>query len=257
MIKALSPYWLSIPLVSPNTSLTCTDFTLQVFVWNGDKGNPPTTPSYEATIKNPTASTTNKRVNIANLISDFVDFTQQEGTTTELLNGNNQNWVKWQTFYTTTEPSDATTPTNQNVELMLRGYSYGMDGENQSTPSNKILLSGNEFKVNRGGVFVLPIEIEEAIPPAPSITITSITNSGVDLYNVFSDIVGSYTGCTIYVDQVGSPFNLILNVDDFVSPIEVDIITPVSSTTYNVYIQAFDNVTSTLITSNTYVLILP
>lgn len=185
MIKALSPYWIEIPFVSPNTSLTCTDFTLQVFVWNGEKSNIPVTPSYEITIKNATSSTGNSRVNIANLIADFIDFTQQEGTTTELIDGNNQNWVSWQTFYTTTDPLDATTPSNINTQLMLRGYSYGMDGENATTPANKILLSGNEFKVNRNGVFVLPIEIEETIPPTPELTLNSITlDSGTNyIYN--------------------------------------------------------------------------
>ena len=184
MIKALSRYWIEIPFVSPNTSLTCTDFTLQVFVWNGDKGTPPTTPSYEITKKNPTGSTDLSKINIANLVSDFVDFTQQEGTTTELIDGNNQNWVKWQTFYTTSNPLDATTPSNLNTQLMLRGYSYGMGGENATTPANKILLSGNEFKVNRNGVFVLPIEIAETTVTLGTLTITNITSLGGDQYEV-------------------------------------------------------------------------
>jgi hypothetical protein len=181
MIKALSPYWIEIPFVSPNTSLTCTDFALQVFVWNGEKSNLPATPSYEITIKNATSSTGNSRVNISNLIADFIDFTQQEGTTTELIDGNNQNWVSWQTFYTTSNPLDATNPSNINTQLMLRGYSYGMDGENATTPANKILLSGNEFKVNRNGVFVLPIETEQTATPTPELVLTSVVlDSGSD-----------------------------------------------------------------------------
>lgn len=257
MIKSLSPYWLYIPLVSPITSLTCTDFTLEVFVWNGDKGNPPTTPSYEATIKNPTASTGNKRVDIANLISDFVDFTQQEGTGTELINGNNQNWVKWRTYYTTTDETDATTPSNQNVELMTRGYAYGMDGENTSTPANKILLSGNEFKVSRNSVFVLPIEIEQSETPTPSITINSITNVSGNTYEMAITKVGSYSGGSIYIYEVGSAFDLIINVDNLISPLVFEIETPIVSTDYNIEIKAFENVTSTLITSNTFALTLP
>lgn len=189
MIKALSPYWIEIPFVSPNTSLTCTDFTLQVFVWNGDKGTPPSTPSYEITKTNTTGSTDVSRINIANLVSDFVDFTQQEGTTTELIDGNNQNWVKYQTFYTTSNASDRVIPSNVNIDLMLRGYSYGMDGENAKTPANKILLSGNEFKVNRGGVFVLPIKIEETQEQVGVIVFNSFTynsstatSSNIDMF---------------------------------------------------------------------------
>jgi hypothetical protein len=175
MIKALSPYWIEIPFVSPNTSLTCTDFTLQVFVWNGDKATPPTTPTFEVTKTNPTASTGDSRINIANLVSDFIDFTQQEGTVTSLINGNNQVWVKYRTFYTTTDPEDYTNASNINTSLMLRGYSYGMDGENQSTPTNKILLSGNEFKVSRNSFFVLPIKIDEPAPTPVIFTLDSIS----------------------------------------------------------------------------------
>ena len=196
MIKALSPYWIEIPFVSPNTLLTCTDFTLQIFVWNGEKSDLPITPSYEITKTNPTGSTDVSRVNIANLVSDFIDFTQQEGTATELIDGNNQNWVSWQTFYTTSNPLDATTPSNLNTQLMLRGYSYGMDGENATTPANKILLSGNEFKVNRSGVFVLPIEIEQTILPAPDLVLNSVTlDSGSDYiynYTINFDITKRY-----------------------------------------------------------------
>jgi len=157
MIKSLSPYYITIPFVSPLSSLTCTAYTLQIFVWNGAKNEPPTTPSYEFTKPNPTASTGNDIVDIANVINDFINFNPSANDSTDLLNGNNQNWIRIQTFYETTEPLDATTPTNISVELMVKGYSYGMNGANQSTPTNKILLSGTEFKVNRGGTFVLPI----------------------------------------------------------------------------------------------------
>jgi hypothetical protein len=42
-------------------------------------------------------------------------------------------------------------PQLQFVELAVRGYGYFMDGENPTTPINKVLLEGNEFKVNRNG----------------------------------------------------------------------------------------------------------
>lgn len=162
MIKSLSPYYINIPFVSPLSSLTCTAYTLQVFVWNGAKNTPPITPSYEFTKPNPTASTGNDIVDIANVVNDFINFNPSANDSTDLLNGNNQNWIRIQTFYETADPLDATTATNISVELMVKGYSYGMNGANQSTPTNKILLSGTEFKVNRDGTFVLPILTDDS-----------------------------------------------------------------------------------------------
>lgn len=162
MIKTLSPYYLNIPYVSPLSGLTCTSFTLNLYVWNGNKLDIPTTETYSITKENATSDTGNAKINIARLISDFIDFTPNIGTVTEVVNGNNQQWVKWETFYATTNPSDATTPTNVNVKPFVKGFSYGLDGENASTPANKILIPIQEYKVNRGGKFILPIEVDEA-----------------------------------------------------------------------------------------------
>lgn len=162
MIKSLTPYYVTIPFVSPFSGLTCTSYTLQVFVWNGAKNAPPTLPVYEFTKSNPTSSTNNDFIDISNIVNDFINFSPSADNETILLDGNNQNWVKVQTFYTTTEPLDLETPTNVSVQLMTKGYGYGMEGQNPQLPINKILLSGSEFKVNRSGTFVLPILIAEA-----------------------------------------------------------------------------------------------
>ena len=93
MIKTLSPYYITIPFVSPATALTCTSFTLKIYIWNGSKSAAPTTATWERTEQNPTSSTSNIKINIARLVNDFIDFTQSAGTTTEIINGNNQQWV--------------------------------------------------------------------------------------------------------------------------------------------------------------------
>ena len=175
MIKSLSPYYVTIPFVSPLSGLTCTSYTLQVFVWNGAKNSQPALPVYEFTKSNPTGSTLTDEIDIANLISDYISFTPQEGIGTQLLDGNNQLWVKWHTFYTTTDSNDAILPSNQNTKLMVKGYNYGMDGKNAETPTNKILLSGTEFKVNRQGSFVLPILIDETTDTS-ELVITNVEN---------------------------------------------------------------------------------
>ena len=139
MIKSLSPYYVSIPFVAPLSGLTCTSYTVALYVWSGDKATPPVEPVYLSTKQNPTGSTSNDSVNIANLISSFIPFTQQEGTSTGLIDGNNQYWVKWQTYYSTSNINDSITPSNVNTKLFVKGYSYGMDGQNAETPVNKIL----------------------------------------------------------------------------------------------------------------------
>lgn len=212
MIKSLSPYYVTIPFVSPLSGLTCTSYTLQVFVWNGAKNSQPALPVYEFTKSNPTGSTLTDEIDIANLISDYISFTPQEGIGTQLLEGNNQLWVKWRTFYTTTDSNDAILPSNQNTKLMTKGYSYGMDGKNQSVPSNKILISGDEFKVNRNGTFVLPVLIEETPPIS---------------YEVFIDYITSNSATSTESD-----INIYYSIPDF-SPVNVVVQTSADNVTFS------------------------
>jgi hypothetical protein len=163
MIKTLSPYNLSIPFVAPISGLTCTSYTLELFVWNGYKTTPPTNATWLMTKGNPTASIESDKVDIARIISDFINFTPNDTTTTELINGDNQYWVKYQIYYETAD-SDDFVPNYVTTQLILKGYSYGMEGVNAQPPVNKILLTGAEFKVNRNGYFVFPFLIEEATP---------------------------------------------------------------------------------------------
>jgi len=252
MIKSLAPYYVYVPFVSPLTSLTCTSYTFELFIWNGEKSNPPTESSFEITKSNPTASVGNDKLDISNLISDFVNFTQQKGSTTELINGNNQVWVKWQVYYATSNPLDATTPSEQNTVLMTKGYSYGMDGENATTPANKILLSGNEFKVNRNGIFVLPIEIEETTVPLATLTIDNITSLGGDQYELSFTDVGSL-GSVFYQYKIDGESDLFYGLGfegSASSPFNITL--PIIAGTYNVRIFAYDNDNAIIVYSNVF-----
>jgi len=250
MIKSLTPYYVSVPFVSPLTSLTCTSYTFELFIWNGEKSNPPTESSFEITKSNPTSSVGDDKLDISNLISDFVNFTQQEGSTTELINGNNQLWVKWQVYYATLNPLDATTPSEQNTVLMVKGYSYGMDGENATTPANKILLSGNEFKVNRQGVFVLPIEIEETTASLATLTIDNITYLSGDQYELSFTPVGSLSDIYYrYKLEADPTWNLGFE-SSILSPFDITL--PTTLGTYNVQIFAYDNDNAINVYSNIF-----
>lgn len=164
MIKTLSPYYLTIPFVDPITTETALSYTMKLYIWDGLKASVPVTESYSMTKNNPTSSTGNDKVNIARLINDFIDFMPNVGISTGLIDGDNQRWVKVTLTYTVLILDEITVGTEQDflIDLFVKGYGYGMDGENSTTPTNRILMSGVEFKVNRTGVFSVPIKILEA-----------------------------------------------------------------------------------------------
>jgi len=167
MIKTLSPYYVTIPFVSPLTGVTCSKYTLKIYVWDGLKSTVPAVASYSMTKTNPTSSTGSDKINIARLINDFIDFAPNES---------NQRWCKTSVTY-----DSSTIEELQTINLVLKGYGYGMSGENPQPPANRILLQGVEFKVNRDGVFNLPIKILE-----PTSTINAV-NETVDIF--FQDTI--------------------------------------------------------------------
>ena len=249
MIKTLSTYWLDIPLVSPLTGLTCTEFTLQVFVWSGSKSLPPVLSSYEITKQNPIASISNARINISNVINDFIQFTPQEGTITELIDGNNQRWVKWQVFYATTEPLDATTPSGTNTKLMVKGYNYGLEAENKETPTNKVLLNGREFKVSRNSFFTVPIEVDETVIPLGTLEITDMFDAGSDRYNIIYNQTGS-------LDYVYHRIRKEPTLEWTTGADSTDLILFNVAGTYNIQVYAYDNINAVYVYSNIYNLII-
>lgn len=179
MIKGLSPHYVTTPLVSPLTSEICTKYVLQLYVWNGDKASVPAQPTYEQTISNPSANIGDSEVNISRLINDYIDFTASAGTTTEVIDGNNQLWVQHNAIYFTDDPLDDDEPQNITTDLLVSGYGYGLEGKNPSTPTNKILLTGTEFNINKSGVFVVPILIDEDTA-SQSVSVTSYPIRDID-----------------------------------------------------------------------------
>ena len=250
MIKSLTPYYVSIPFVSPLTSLTCTAYTFRLYIWDGLKSSPPSTPSYEITKKNPTASTGNDTLNIARVVNDFVDFVSVNGTVTELVDGQNQVWVKWDTLYETTNPLDASTPSNANTQLMLQGYGYGIEGQNPQPPTNKILIPVIDYKVNRAGFFNIPILINETTTSLATLEITNITSISGDQYEL------SYTS-TGSIDDIFYRYRLDGDTE-WISGFDIGIESPFAITLpivpgdYEVQIYSYDNINAEYIYSNIF-----
>lgn len=159
MIKTLTPYYLNIPWISPISDTIADSFVLNIYIWDGLIDEIPTTPSYSQTKINATESNENVSINISNLLADFIDFKPASSDTTELLNGNNQQWVKWGVVHTVGGVSE-TIENSIKLSSFVNGYSYGLDGVNSQTPENKILIPIQEYKVSRKSVFVIPIETD-------------------------------------------------------------------------------------------------
>lgn len=159
MIKTLSPYYIEVPLVNPNTDVVCNSYTLKIYVWDGLKSAPPITTYYSITKINASASDGIDKIEIARLINDSITFNCTQSTVTSLENGNNQRWVKTEIFYDD-EPEEAQFTT---LQLAVKGYGYFMEGENPQPPNDKIFIQNDEFKVSRNGFFVLPILMNEEL----------------------------------------------------------------------------------------------
>lgn len=248
MIKILSPYYINIPYESPVTGLVCSEFTLKLYVWSGLKTDIPIDASYEITKTNPEGLTTSTQIDISNLISTFLEFEPKTVTDNEIINGDNQVWYSVSVFYTTENPSEILTPQLQETKLALKGYNYGMSGENAETPSDKILMQSREFKVARDSKVIIPIEIDEPIIPTPSIIITAVDLISGDNYNVSFTSVGTYIEFyPIIIPEVGDP--VIENMSGTTSPQAV-----VTSFTGIVGFQMFgyDTTSGTNVTSNTF-----
>lgn len=233
MIKSLSPYYLEVPLVAPLSLEVCTSFTLQIFVWDGLKNDPPADPIYEITKDNPTGSSATEEINIALLVNDYIDFVPNVSATTELVDGLNQRWVKTQILYTTTEPTDYV-PNYVQTLLMTQGYGYGLQGKNTQLPTNNILLQGTEFKVSRTGKFVLPILIEEPVLFVEILSYTTnsgtSTSSDIDIIYGITDLSPTDVVVQISADDVTFTDQETL---PNVSPLENVIITfPLGDNTY-------------------------
>jgi hypothetical protein len=169
MIRALSPFYIDTPLVY--SGYTCAKYTLNVWVWNGDKSTPDSTNSYQITYQNTTASTGSHSININAIIQDYIEFKEPSlflSTGIQLIGGKNQQWV-----YTYVTYDDLTALEHEETEIMTLGYTYGNEGRNVTAVTNQTLINPQEYKVNREGNFVFPIYVPVALGTSDIITVKS------------------------------------------------------------------------------------
>ena len=189
MIKSLSPYYLSTPWVSPLTGATCSQYTLSIYVWDGDKLAPPLQADYEITKKNHFTETGTDKVNIARLVNDFINFSATTLTGTGVVSSDNQVWCKTEVVYTTTDPLDAGVKQNILTQIVTKGYGSGIEGENPQLPTSGILLTGDLFRVSRSSDFILPLLVDTA----KTGTVISYPNSQINYSFNLSAVTDSST----------------------------------------------------------------
>ena len=231
MIRALSPYYIETDLVYGG--VTCEYFTLTVQVWDGDKASPDSTNEYKLTYKNTTASTGSHKINISSVIQDFVEFNAPTPlgyvNTTTLLDGNNQAWV-----YTYIEYDGGTTKYDEATELMTLGYSYGDEGENYSIVKDDILMPVMDYKMNKYGIFIIPVLSDEVDDYDVKIsadggltiltfTVLATTDSSKVVRNLWIDVQANFPTASQYlsVEYRGNTINLDLYDEARYTPMDI------------------------------------
>ena len=242
MIRALSPYYITVPLQYTTSSVqTCEYFKLHIKVWSGLESAVPTNVDYTIVYDNTNAETGSHTINVAPLLRDFIEFTPRDnGQNYGVLDAdNNQKWVK-----TYVEYDGLGTDFQEVTELFSSGYSYGTDGENAETrgpdTSDKpqILLEDNDYTVHRGGVFNVPISLEDigsttigSVRSYPSLTqisetlaISPTTDSDSMIKNIWIDTSDATTDEYIRVSFNGDFIDFVLTDEYRFRPMSVHFI---------------------------------
>lgn len=170
MILTRSPYYKNIPWLKPSDGIKADKYTLELWIWTGDRvTNIPNEATYRIKKDNIEDSSDIDKVDIARLIEDYIDNTLIDVTTTGVNDGNCAVWVRHLVYYTT--------DTNISLELDIteaatKGYGYGYEGENYSSPM-ALLTDSIEIDAERESVVFVPINREQVSEP---ITILSYPN---------------------------------------------------------------------------------
>ena len=240
MIRALSPYYITVPLQYTLGGLnTCQYFKLHIKIWSGDISAVPADNDIAYTINydNTNADTGDHVINVAPLLRDFIEFTPQDnGQTYGVLDSdNNQKWVRTYIEY------DGLTDDYQIVdEVFCSGYTYGNDGVNAETrgpdTANRpqILLHDSDYSMSRGGIISVPISLEDlgsnvtlTVLSSPSgqvthtETISSTTDSDEIIKNIWIDTSSATTDEYVRVTYNGDIIDFILKDEYRFEPMTV------------------------------------
>lgn len=240
MIKTLSPYMVTIPLINALTGVICEYYTIKLFIWEGSKNIQPLTPEYEITKINAALATGSEKVDIARIINDYINFTFDTQDETGTQETTNQVWTKYEIYYNDTPG----TPSIQYIDLAIKGYGYYMEGENPQPPANRIMLRGTEFKVFRGGSFVLPVLAGVPTVATRTLVLSSVDDEGDNEYSYVLTPNFTLHGTYIRAREVGDSDWIYFEVT-VLGFVTIDISEP-----FEMQAVSFDNVTNQYVYSN-------
>lgn len=242
MIKTLSPHYIYVPLTNPTTEIVCESYTIRIYIWDGLKSAVPTTATYTISKINASGVDGTEKINISRIVNDYINPLFEAQTSTTLENAGNQVWVKTEILYN----DQPTLAQLQSVQLAFKGYGYFTEGHNPQPPTNKILLTGDEFKVYRKGFFIFPFLVDETEPVTPTLVIDSITSEVTLAFTTniyYSEIYYQYrlAGDTIWT---------LGGVSGTTNPFDIDPLPEAGD--YEVQIFTYDPLTEENVYSNIY-----
>lgn len=167
MILTKSPYYLTIPWLSPSSATVPDKYVLQIYVWNGLKASVPVSPNYEEENKNPVSLTGTIDINISPYINDVLNVALTNGSTTGVLNADCAVWVKTQIIYYIA--GVAQSPEFVSISLAIKGYGYGIEGKNTTIPTSNVLADASIVNVSANSQFTLPFKASETATTAVTI----------------------------------------------------------------------------------------
>lgn len=173
MIKTKSSHYKIIPWRAPGFGTLATSYILSIYVWNGVKSSVPINPKYQIENFNPLAREGNSEVNISNHINDFIVTELITNTTTSLNNANSSVWVYTEVAWYVNGAIQSIQALSS--DLAVKGYGYGNEGINPTTPTNGYLATQIEQKVSRNGVYLFSFLASETIPTTIKLNNTTFT----------------------------------------------------------------------------------
>ena len=240
MIRALSPYYVEIPLQYTYQSSTynCEYFKLKIKVWSGNENSVPSTVDYTIVYENTNSDSGSHSINIAPLLRDFIEF--ETTTSTQTFNVfsafGNQKWVNYSVTYDDVATSGGFLP---DTKLFSLGYTYGTDGlnaENRGDDGGKpqVLLDDVEYSIHRGSFLNVPISLEDITTSKQLIvrsypssqlyqtrTISTTTSSDSMIKNVWFDTSSITTDDYIRVTYNGDTIEFVLKDEYRFNPMTV------------------------------------
>ena len=151
MILTRTPHYITIPIDFPTTT---TDVVVSLYVWSGLKASIPATANYTWTKPVPTTTTSELKVNISNVVNDFIGEGKFSASTTGIQNAGLERGI-WAYYLVEYTDGTETIADLSDTLFCLEGYGTYLDGFNPTIPANGILIDGTNFQMSSTGSFCI------------------------------------------------------------------------------------------------------